>query len=158
MKYLTLLLGVAVAFIAWRQWWVARTKLRLDLFDRRYKVYEATRDFLILIAKNPDVEHARFVEFAMATADAEFFFRSDVVEYLGQIRDRVRDMQAQQTLSHEATGDELSRRVKAEHDQRAWLEEQITAMTSVFAPYLSFAHVALSLRRFLARHKKKTAV
>jgi hypothetical protein len=39
----TLFLSVAVAVIAWQQWRVADNKLRLDLFDRRYKVYDALR-------------------------------------------------------------------------------------------------------------------
>jgi hypothetical protein len=39
----TLFLSVAVAVIAWQQWRVADNKLRLDLFERRYKVYDALR-------------------------------------------------------------------------------------------------------------------
>jgi hypothetical protein len=39
----TLFLSVAVAVIAWQQWRVPDNKLRLDLFDRRYKVYDALR-------------------------------------------------------------------------------------------------------------------
>jgi hypothetical protein len=42
----TLFLSVAVVVIAVLQWRVAHNKLRLDLFDRRYKVYEAARKFL----------------------------------------------------------------------------------------------------------------
>ena len=42
----TFALSVAVVIIAWRQWRLARSKLRLDLFDRRYKVYEATSKFV----------------------------------------------------------------------------------------------------------------
>jgi hypothetical protein len=45
----TLIVGVVVAFIAYRQWRVAHEKLLLDLFDKRFAVYtEATtavRDF-----------------------------------------------------------------------------------------------------------------
>jgi len=47
----TLIVGLAVAIIAWQQWRVAKDKLRLDLFDRRYKVFEATRTFLTLTVK-----------------------------------------------------------------------------------------------------------
>jgi hypothetical protein len=53
----TLLVSCALAFIAWQQWQVARNKLRLDLFDRRYRVYDATRKFLTWI-----VSHSTFTE------------------------------------------------------------------------------------------------
>ncbi len=33
--------GIGIA-----QWWTARNKLKLDLFDRRWAVYMATRDLL----------------------------------------------------------------------------------------------------------------
>jgi hypothetical protein len=39
----TLFLSVAVAVITWQHWRVADNKLRLDLFDWRYKVYDALR-------------------------------------------------------------------------------------------------------------------
>jgi hypothetical protein len=60
MKFFTLVLAASVAIVAWLQWSVALNKLRLDLFDRRYKVYDATRKFLSVIIReatftNPDL-------------------------------------------------------------------------------------------------------
>jgi hypothetical protein len=36
----TLLAGIIVSIIAWRQFKVAQAKLKLDLFERRYKIFE----------------------------------------------------------------------------------------------------------------------
>ena len=55
----------------------------------------------------------------------------------------MRDHQA--ILEEELRDDELSRRAHAEQDQRSWLREQITDMASVFAPYLGFANIRLSV-------------
>jgi hypothetical protein len=33
-------------YIAWRQWRTAHDKLSLDLFEKRFAVYEATKNFL----------------------------------------------------------------------------------------------------------------
>ena len=49
MKFFALVVAISVAVVAWLQWWVALNKLRLDLFHRRYRVYEATRKFLAAI-------------------------------------------------------------------------------------------------------------
>ena len=34
---------------------VARDRLKLDLFDKRYEIYTATRDLLLLLVRNPDL-------------------------------------------------------------------------------------------------------
>ena len=63
-QYLSALLTPTVAvfgsFIAYLQWVLARNKLKFDLFDRRYRVYEAARELLASImttgsAKNEDI-------------------------------------------------------------------------------------------------------
>ena len=69
----TLFLSVAVTFIAWQQWRVADDKLRLDLFDRRYKIYDATMRFVANIGSKATFEDADLVEFYRQTSDAVFF-------------------------------------------------------------------------------------
>jgi len=97
MNIATLFLSIAVVIIAWQQWQVARNKLRLDLFDRRCKVYEATMKFLAEIARKTTFEDSQLVEF-YPTSDASFFFRADVVDYLSQIRHRALETRTHRTL------------------------------------------------------------
>ena len=136
----TLIVGIGVLFFAWQQWQLARSKLRLDLFDRRYKVYDTTRKFLAEIVRNAKFEDSHLFEFYAGTSDAEFLFGSEVVDYLAQIRKRAIDMRTHQKLyDRMPVGDERSRHVQAEHDQLVWLSEQLTAMTKSFTPYLGFS-------------------
>ena len=140
----TLFLSIAVVTIALLQWRVAENKLRLDLFDRRYKVYDATRKFLAVILRDATFTDSQLFEFYGGTSDTEFLFRSEVVDYLAQIRKRALHMRTSRTLLEpKPVGDERSRLAEAEHDDLVWLTDQITAMTSVFAPYLGFANVRL---------------
>src|SRR4029453_13479538 len=94
----TLFLSMAVVVIAWQQWRVAKNKLRLELFDRRYKVYDATRKFLAGILRDGRFTNSDLFEFYAGTSDAEFLFGTDVVEHLAQIRKRAVHMQTAQTL------------------------------------------------------------
>ena len=138
----TLIVGCAVAFIAWQQSKVARNKLRLDLFDRRYKVYDATRKFLAMIVRDATFSDSQLVEFVAGTSDAEFLFGSAVVDYLAQIRKRALEMRTHRKVyEHMPVGHEHSRHVQTESDQLLWLSEQITAMTKTFTPYLGFSHI-----------------
>ncbi len=138
----TLVVACAVAYVAWQQWQIARHRLRLDLFDRRYKVYDATRKFLSIILREARFEEAQLFEFYAGTSDAEFLFDSAVVAYLEQLRKRAVHMRtAQRVYEHMPVGDERSRHVQAEHDDLVWLTDQLTAMSKVFSPYLAFSHV-----------------
>ena len=139
----TLIVGLAVVFIAWQQWKVSHAKLRLDLFDRRYKVYEATRKFLAGILSEATFSDSQLFTFYAGTSDAEFLFDSEVVDYLAQIRKRAIDMRLHQKLYVPMGVSEEQRlsHIDKEHEQLLWLTEQITAMTKTFAPYLGFSNI-----------------
>jgi hypothetical protein len=117
----TFVLGVAVTIVAWQQWRVARNKLRLDLFDRRYKVYDATRRFVRDSVQDFAHIDQHLIVFNDETSNAEFLFDADVVNYLEQIRQRAQDRDA------------------------VWLSDpdRITAMTKTFVPYLGFSNVKI---------------
>lgn len=152
----TIFLSVAVVAIAWQQWRVAADKLRLDLFDRRYRVYEATRKFLGLMSREAEFTDAEYSDFRVATWDAEFFFKPDVAEYLRQIGMRALNMRVQPRLYSELPeGDERSRRVQTEQDQRAWLKDQFTELPKVFAPYLGFANIRMRAIPSLTRRARQ---
>ena len=131
-----------VASIAYQQWRVARNKLRLDLFDRRYKVYESTRKFLSVIFREARFEDSDLFTFFAGTSDAEFLFDSSVVKYLDQIRNRALDMRThQKKYELMPVGEERSKHIEAELIELNWLTSQLREMSKVFVPYLGFAHV-----------------
>ena len=72
--YLTALLTPTVAVIgslvAYRQWVLARNKLKLDLFERRFAVYEAARNLLASIMTSGKAKDAEIFKFMVATRDA----------------------------------------------------------------------------------------
>jgi hypothetical protein len=118
----TLFLSAAIVIITWLQWRVADNKLRFDLFDRRYKVYEATQKFLRMGVEEDALIDKHLVDFNRETAAAEFLFDGDVVNYLQRIRGRV-----------QAEG----------RGAAVWLSDpkRIPEMTKAFAPYLGFPSV-----------------
>jgi hypothetical protein len=122
----TLFLSIAVVVIAALQWRVADDKLRLDLFERRCKVYEATLAFVRDSVQDFTHIDQHLNVFNDETANAEFLFDANVVNYLQEIRKRAQDKDA------------------------IWLSEQkIPAMTNKFAPYLRFANVRAKLVPFV---------
>jgi hypothetical protein len=140
--FLPLFLSVAVVVIAALQWRVARNKLRLDLFDRRYKVYEATRKFLALILRNTRFQDSELTEFDLATSDAKFLFRRDIVDWLAEIRAQALDLRTdQKLLERPQNADEIAKRANAKNERLKWLGDQVTELTKLFGRYLRFGHV-----------------
>ena len=114
-------------------------RLRLDLFDRRYKVYDTARTFLIRVfeAEGPDI---KLFEFNAGTSDAEFLFHRDVVAWLAEVRKRAVHLGITKTLLSRPPSDdaELLKLANAQNDDLSWLIKQSMAMTDVFMPYLGF--------------------
>jgi hypothetical protein len=138
----TLIVGLIVGYIAWQQWQVSKAKLRLDLFDRRYKVYDATRKFLAVIMREATFSDSQLFEFYAGTSDAEFLFDADIVDYLSQITKHAIDMRSIHARYQSLPiGDERSKQCDAEQEHLLWLTRQITASTKTFSRYLSFSNV-----------------
>jgi hypothetical protein len=119
------------------------------------KFTDATRKFLATIQREAYFTNSQLFEFYAGTSDAEFLFGADVTEHLDKIRKRAVDLQtAQQIFETLPEGDERSKHVKAADHDTSWLSDQITAITTTFAPYLGFANVRLrfwpSLKLFSA--------
>ena len=138
----TFCLSVAVGLIACLQWRVARNKLRLDLFDRRWQIYAATSKFVDAINNDPENVGSYMNDFNAGTSNAEFLFDSNVVNYIKEVRRRAVDMRTAHTLYQtERDGEQRTRNIEKFEADRLWLIEQATAMTKTFAPYLGFANI-----------------
>lgn len=72
-------ISLAAAAIAGAQWWNGREKNRLDLFDRRLAIFEATQTYysaLVAWKGEPDQQAAR-QNFLASISRAKFLFKDD---------------------------------------------------------------------------------
>lgn len=126
---------------------LARNKLRLDLFDRRYKIYEATSKFVDSINNDPGNVDSYLNAFNAGTSNAGFLFDADVVNYIKQVREKAAHMRTALTLyeaeerKSQPNEAERVRNIEGYEADRAWLIEQATAMIETFTPYLGFQNV-----------------
>jgi len=76
-----------VAWIAYLQWRTAQQKAALDLFDKRFKIYETVKNCVDQVGTNPeDFGNERQKEFLKAKTKAYFFFGNEVNDYLERLR------------------------------------------------------------------------
>jgi hypothetical protein len=95
----TLAIASFLAYIAWQQHKTARDKLKLDLYDRRYKVYRGLIDLLAAAVQEVRVPNDAFAKYFAATHEGRFLFGEDISHYLVEVREKIgRLRQAQHTV------------------------------------------------------------
>jgi hypothetical protein len=79
-----LVVTFVTAFFAWRQWIVAKEKLRHDLYDRRFAIYTAFHKMLVAIVEKQDIE-AELREANAARAQSPFLLDKQLGIYLEEL-------------------------------------------------------------------------
>jgi hypothetical protein len=93
MTLITLIVGIAVAMIALLQWITARQKVVLDLFDKRFAVYEELREVISIHMVQARIDLNDLGKYTRAASRAQFLFGPEVVTYLEERRkDLIRAM------------------------------------------------------------------
>ena len=142
------LIAVITVYIAWQQAKTSRAQYRLNLYAKRYAVYETTRCLLREIVKN-----GRFVESPIAeefwhkVECAEFLFGKDkdVVIFLRNLRKKHMAL-ACQTLRLRTSaegglpeGDERKTVAMEQQELMAWFMKQLDQLSVQFYLYLKCA-------------------
>ena len=86
------------AWLARQQVQIARVKLQHDLYDRRYRVFEAVRTLLVEVATHAEASNEAVFAFVRGTDDAVFLFDDDLVKYLTEIRHHAARLHAINTV------------------------------------------------------------
>ena len=144
--YLSALLAPVVAvlgsLIAYRQWRLAQNKLKLDLFDRRLKVYEAATGLLYSVMTSDRAKDEELLKYMVATREAKWLLSPAIAEYLDtKLYHKAIDLQ---TLAAELedvpVGDDRTQNVHAQADVKRWLMAQYSVLDAQFAPFLQLGH------------------
>ena len=144
--YLSALLAPVVAvlgsLIAYRQWRLAQNKLKLDLFDRRLKVYEAATGLLSSVMTSGRAKDEELFKYMVATREAKWLLSPEIAEYLDKkLYHKAIDLQ---TLAAELedvpVGDVRTQNIHAQADVKKWLIAQYPVLDAQFAPFLQLGH------------------
>jgi hypothetical protein len=125
--------ALLVAGVAWyfahHQKRIALAKLRLDLFDKRFAVFDATRKFIGrgLVTGGAEIEDQN--AFLMGVSGASFLLNDELSKYLDEILQRIVDMPFLQNELANAPSEEERKALQAKYlAERKWLREQTRAL------------------------------
>ena len=141
---LTPVIAVLAVIIAYRQYKTAKQKLAFDLFDRRLRIYEEVRNFLLIIIRDADVEYAESTKFINSVTEAEFLFGKEVVQYLNTIYQRAIQLRSWNEKFCDYTkvqpeGYNHSEVVEEMHKELDWLINQLEPSKEIFRKYLDLS-------------------
>jgi hypothetical protein len=130
--------GVAGATIAFLQWRSARTKVQLDLYEKRHPVLLAARKLRQQLTVGKSDINVAVAEFEAGVADAQFLFDDNMVAYLKVFREKAYAYQDADNdlLSGSDDPAERAELMRVRRETRQWLRTQYEEMEAMFLPYL----------------------
>jgi hypothetical protein len=152
----TPIIAIAAAVIAGQQMCIARSKLQHDLYDRRYAIFNATRDLLGALAglDRPQLDTLR--AFEIGTGDARFILNDNVAEYLETIKKHANTLISTKIMLEDHPPPLDHQRLpmlKSIEDHHGWLSKQMPTVISKFRPFLELERQSSICSRLLGSKK-----
>jgi hypothetical protein len=86
------LIALIAGVIALQQFLLGKEKFRLDLFEKRYAVFQAVDLFLYKAITTRDLTNEDFLEFNQNTQTISFIFDEEITSLVNTIRSKARDV------------------------------------------------------------------
>lgn len=154
-------IAIIASYVAWQQWRVNERRLKHELFDRNFLVYESILKFIGSIVTSGKAKDENLYNFNKETRAAKFLLGEDIKEFIDDIYNKAIDLQ---TLDAELEGlpigDERTRIVKERRDIKKWIYRQFGLLDKKFEHMLGLErekpfHKRLALR--LSQLKNRAA-
>ena len=116
-----------------------RSRVRLELFDRRVPIYRAFHRFIVSVSSEPNASNTDLAAFVKDTHDALFLFGEKIEEYLHQVYVKAIELRSlQRRMAHPSaqTENNWEEIVNKETDCLLWFSEQLRNGKLIFYPYL----------------------
>jgi hypothetical protein len=131
------LVTVAGVYIAWRQHKTARAKLQLDLYDKRYGVFQAVKRLLAEVGRTGTASLETMIDFDQGTADADFMFGDEVTTYIAIMRARGFKLHQYGNVVADMRHPNRARAIDAQANELLWFMQQYNEMRGVFRPFMT---------------------
>jgi len=138
---LTPMIAVMAVYIARQQWVTARNKLKLDLFERRYVIYDAAIQLINSTLKAGRVQDRSRFMFISKTRSARFIVGQEIETYLNEeLLSRIAHLQALEAERLDVDGADRVTNVRLQSEIKSWLANQYDVLMRLFADQLTLTH------------------
>jgi predicted nucleotidyltransferase len=139
---ITAAIAALVGFITLRQWLTDRARLKHELFDRRYQIYETIAAFPADILVAGSVQPGADIQFLRDTKLAYFAFGCDdaVKRVVDQLYKLAVDLHATQAEFPGLTGTDRTANLDRQVQIKGDLSHISQSLPSIFTKYLKLGH------------------
>lgn len=84
----TMLVGIPTVialYVAIKQYYLSKHQLKIELYEKRYKIYIATKEFVRKVDVDVNKDDFIFQDFKPIQNEAKFLFHEDITEYLKEL-------------------------------------------------------------------------
>ena len=142
---LTPVIAVIAVYIAYRQHKTASDKLRLELYDRRYRIYQLTKEYVLKCYQSDD-DLDVLGKFYPVINEGKFLFKKDFTDYLTSVvNNSLHQQQIKKDLFDEKTyplnSPAREKLLQKQRELYQWFGIHFGDIENKFLPYLNFQNV-----------------
>jgi hypothetical protein len=116
---------------------LADVRLQHDLYDRRYKLYESTKTFVLRVCRERAVDTESIFTFVRDTGDAVFLLDADMVNYIDEIRVRANRLDfLRSVINLPEYYERRATLIEEEGQLFLWFVDQFDVLRDKFKPFL----------------------
>jgi hypothetical protein len=123
-------------FRAGGQLLLARKRMQLDLYDRRYKMFESARGLIVNIMREGRAEVEWICRYHIETGDAIFLLDSSAVSYIGELEKRAFRLRHLGVIIANDDHPQREAAVDEEATLLGWFSDQFDVLVEKFKPSL----------------------
>lgn len=144
---LTPIIAVLAVYIAYRQYQTANAKLKLDLYEKRLKIFRDFKAFIWLRITKLEFEESELEDFEVNTNEFIFLFGDEIVKFRNALitkgknlikKDREIKRRIVEENLHLTDPMELKKLQKERDEISTWLETEHKNIENRFSKYLDF--------------------
>lgn len=140
-----LLIGFVAGYVAYRQWRTSNHRLKLDLFDRRLKVYAAAKKLIDNTIVKFEISDEDLRAFNRDLSEAEFLFPLAISQYIRSIANISTDLRsntkATQTAIAKGDRDTANRLSQKELELVEQISVEDNMLLIMLREYMSFESI-----------------
>ena len=139
-EILSALIAAIAIYIAYQQWSTNKSRLKHELYDRRFKIYKAVQIHLSHVLTHAKIDDEKIAALGNAMQDARFLMNEKIYEYIHEIYIKSIKMRSkQEQYKGIPVGDKRSKLVEEEHENLEWLTDQLPKLHIVFGLFLKLS-------------------
>ena len=133
--------GIA-SLIQYNQWKTAKAKLAIDLFERRFVVYEATRKLVSALLQKTKMHDDEHREFINKTWHAKFLFDREFCKYIENFRFIAINLNLyHETYEQRMNDPDRGKIIKEHYDRLNYVMNESQKLEERFLPYLDLSKI-----------------